>query len=422
MGKRSSARSYLETLQWAILPDALADILARAEDNMEAFFDVGDSSKTPFTRSGNTAIIDVKGVLFKRSNILTMLGIGTSIENMSAQFDLAMNDDSIKEILLAVDSPGGEVSGTNAFAEKIYQARGKKPIKSRVDGMMASAAYWIASASDSIEATDEVNMIGSIGVVATVYSNDPDERIFVSSNAPNKVPDPDTKEGQSVWKARVNKLEAIFIEKVARNRGVEENYVKASYGRGDVLLAKEALEAGMIDSLTNYNGGNMDKKELKERHTALYEDIVAEVTAPLTAQVTALQGEITELKASAEALQAQIPKKVELSPEIQAQLDDIKMTNATLEKQVLEAKLTGVLDEVKTDLMALHGKLGVDEIVAIGARFSSMQETIAKLGGAKGSDETDTDKSALVTAEVDRLVAAGMDRTSAYTKAYQKFN
>ena len=422
MGKRSSARSYLETLQWAILPDALADILARAEDNMEAFFDVGDSSKTPFTRSGNTAIIDVKGVLFKRSNILTMLGIGTSIENMSAQFDLAMNDDSIKEILLAVDSPGGEVSGTNAFAEKIYQARGKKPIKSRVDGMMASAAYWIASASDSIEATDEVNMIGSIGVVATVYSNDPDERIFVSSNAPNKVPDPDTKEGQSVWKARVNKLEAIFIEKVARNRGVEENYVKASYGRGDVLLAKEALEAGMIDSLTNYNGGNMDKKELKERHTALYEDIVAEVTAPLTAQVTALQGEITELKASAEALQAQIPKKVELSPEIQAQLDAIKMTNATLEKQVLEAKLTGVLDEVKTDLMALHGKLGVDEIVAIGARFSSMQETIAKLGGAKGSDETDTAKSALVTAEVDRLVAAGMDRTSAYTKAYQKFN
>ena len=141
MGKRSSARSYLETLQWAILPDALADILARAEDNMEAFFDVGDSSKTPFTRSGDTAIIDVKGVLFKRSNILTMLGIGTSIENMSAQFDLAMSDDSIKEVLLAVDSPGGEVSGTNAFAEKIYQARGKKPIKSRVDGMMASAAY-----------------------------------------------------------------------------------------------------------------------------------------------------------------------------------------------------------------------------------------------------------------------------------------
>ena len=166
----------------------------------------------------------------------------------------------------------------------------------------------------------------------------------------------------------------------------------------------------------------MDKKELKERHTALYEDIVAEVTAPLTAQVTALQGEITELKASAEALQAQIPKKVELPPEIQAQLDAIKTTNAALEKQVLEAKLTGVIDEVKTDLMALHGKLAVDEIVAIGARFSSMQATIAKLGVAQGSDETDTDKSALVTAEVDRLVAAGMDRTSAYTTAYQKFN
>src|SRR5574343_206924 len=314
MGKRSSARGYLETLQWAILPDALADMLARAEDNMEAFFDVGENSKTPFTRSGDTAIIDVKGVLFKRSNILTMLGIGTSIENISSQFDLAMNDDSVKEVLLAVDSPGGEVSGTNALAEKIYQARGKKPIKSRVDGMMASAAYWIASAADTIEATDEVNMIGSIGVVATVEPNCADERIFVSSNAPNKVPDPDTKEGQAVWKNRVNKLEAIFIEKVARNRGVEETYVKSSYGRGDVLLAKEALEAGMIDKLTNYNGGNMDKKELKERHTALYEDIVAEVTAPLTAQVTALQGEITELKASAEALQAQILKKVDLPP------------------------------------------------------------------------------------------------------------
>ena len=154
----------------------------------------------------------------------------------------------------------------------------------------------------------------------------------------------------------------------------------------------------------------------------MYEDIVAEAVAPFTAQVTALQEEIAELKASAEALRAQIPPKTELPPEIQAQLDAIKTANATLEKQVLEAKLTGVLDEVKTDLMALHGKLGVDEIVAIGARFIAMQATIAKLGTAQGSDETDANKDALVAAEVERLVAAGMDRTSAYTKAYQKFN
>ena len=411
---KSTSVSHLESLQWAITEEALRNVLAQAKENIEAFFDVGDAAKTPFRRDGNKAILDISGVLFKRSNILTLIGIGSSLENLSSQLTKAVDDADVKEIELHIDSPGGEVNGTNQFADQVYAARGKKPIKAIVKGAAASAAYWIASAADTIEATDETNMIGSVGVIMTVQPRGADERIFISSNAKRKNPDPDTDTGKDVYTGIVNRLEDVFIEKLARNRNVSTSFVKNNFGKGDILLAKEALKAKMIDSL---NGGNMEitAKILKDEYKAVHDEIVSAAVTPLTAELEDLKTKLQAATEETETLKAKLmPKAPDMPPEIAAKID-------ALEKDVLASKLAGVLDEPRKDLVALHGKLAIDEITKIGSHFVALQKKIDELGKQKSVAEGDTTVEAQINAEIESLVASGMSRTDAITAAHKKF-
>jgi hypothetical protein len=56
-----------------------------------------------------------------------------------------VNDPQVSEILLLVDSPGGEGVGLPETATAIYDARKIKPVNAMVTGMAASAAYYLAS-------------------------------------------------------------------------------------------------------------------------------------------------------------------------------------------------------------------------------------------------------------------------------------
>ncbi|MBO0155228.1 S49 family peptidase, partial [Vibrio parahaemolyticus] len=88
----------------------------------------------------------------------------TTTQLLAQDFTQALNDPSIKAILLNIDSPGGEAKGIHELAEMIYQARGKKRIIAYDGGNACSAAYWIASACDEI-VIDATGCAGSIGTV-----------------------------------------------------------------------------------------------------------------------------------------------------------------------------------------------------------------------------------------------------------------
>ncbi len=87
--------------------------------------------------------------------------------------------------------------------------------------MGASAAYWIASACDRIYASDSA-IVGSIGVQSFMKSETQDGTIrFVSSQSPAKNRDPGTGEGARDVQAVIDTLAEVFVQKVARNRGVD---------------------------------------------------------------------------------------------------------------------------------------------------------------------------------------------------------
>lgn len=110
------------------------------------------------------AIVPLMGSLIARGAFFGASHV-TSYEGFRSEMRRAAADEKVRAIVLAVDSPGGMVSGIDAAAASIRAAREVKPVTASVEGMAASAAYWLASQTGDI-AISSLSQVGSIGVVA----------------------------------------------------------------------------------------------------------------------------------------------------------------------------------------------------------------------------------------------------------------
>lgn len=221
-------------------PEALAAELGRPLDNTQ---------RTTMRRG--VAVIPVRGPITRYANLFNDVSGATSIELLARDFNASLVDPKCTAIVLEIDSPGGEVTGINEFAAMVYAARGSKPIVAYVGGLAASAGYWVASAADEI-VCDRTAQLGSIGIVAGVPNPDAktaEEIEIVSSQSPDKRPDVKTKEGRATIQDRVDALADVFLDVVARNRGVDVATVLKDFGRGGLLVGAEAVRRGVADRL-----------------------------------------------------------------------------------------------------------------------------------------------------------------------------
>jgi protease-4 len=74
------------------------------------------------------------------------------------------DDDSVKAVIVAINSPGGTTAGGEELYEALTALRAKKPVVSVVSELGASAAYMTAIATDRIYAR-RLSIVGSIGVL-----------------------------------------------------------------------------------------------------------------------------------------------------------------------------------------------------------------------------------------------------------------
>lgn len=202
---------------------------------------------------GEVAIIEINGIITRRFDPFLAFffgeGNGSNVEGIRAQLDEALEDDAVKAILLSIDSPGGELNGIPELAEAIFKARAKKPIIAHVSHQAASAGYWLASAANLIIAFESA-AVGSIGVMFSFPEFKGDGTVdIVSSVSPKKLIDVSTEEGRELMQAHADKLGKIFIQTIARNRGVEFDSVIEDFGKGDIKIGDDALAAKMVDGL-----------------------------------------------------------------------------------------------------------------------------------------------------------------------------
>lgn len=244
---------------------------------------------------GGVAIIDVIGATFKRANLFVAMSGATSYEIIRADLQAAVDNPKVKAILLNIDSPGGEASGVSEVAEAIHSMRGVKPITAYIGGMGASAGYWMASAADRI-VIDPTALLGSIGVQWAVRGDPPanDKQAktyrFVSSQSPLKNASPDTEEGFAHLQSAVDAMAQVFVETVARNRGVDTETVLKDFGKGGIFVGKDAVKAGLADELGSFegvlaelSGGRKKNQAIRPSHnkgTAMSETAAEPATEP----------------------------------------------------------------------------------------------------------------------------------------------
>lgn len=106
----------------------------------------------------------IEGVLVNKGKFIGQYCGETSYEGLWTQTTEARRDDSIKAVIVEVDSPGGEVDGLFDFAEELHALGQEKPTIAILTDMAASAAYLLASACGAI-VMPSTGVIGSIGAM-----------------------------------------------------------------------------------------------------------------------------------------------------------------------------------------------------------------------------------------------------------------
>ena len=253
--------SWCLATPWALMPErmtAYAAVLAhQAAGNAAA-----PEAATPrgrSARSGAIAVIPVYGTIVQRASQLDMCEGGTSTQMISNALADANADDSISQILLDIDSPGGSVYGVQELAAEI--AASKKPVIALANSLAASAAYWIGAAASEFHVTPG-GEVGSIGVWTAHQDmskalEDAGVKVTLISAGEFKVEGnpygPLSDDAQSFMQSRIDDYYAAFTQGVAKGRKVSVSDVRGNMGKGRVFGADQAMSAGMVDSVSTFD-------------------------------------------------------------------------------------------------------------------------------------------------------------------------
>lgn len=247
---------------WAMEQNGLETLLAiAARENdatpeaLEAYRAKALANTEQATERNGVAIISATGALFKRANLFTAMSGATSYEIMRRDLQAAVDSGKVKAAILNLDTPGGEASGAGELAAYVYSLRGKFPVTAYVNGMAASAGYWIAAAAQEI-VVDPQAILGSIGVQWAMSKRDEPKGVtsytFISSQSPLKNADPGTEDGAKQMQNAVDAMAQVFVEAVATYRGVATETVLSDFGKGGILVGQDAVNAGLADRVGNF--------------------------------------------------------------------------------------------------------------------------------------------------------------------------
>jgi protease-4 len=188
-------------------------------------------------------------------------GVILSPKQTVTQLKKFADDDSIKAIIIHVNSPGGGVAASEEIyreVKRIHDAK-KKRIVASIETVGASGAYYVASASDKIYA-DKGSIVGSIGVIAqwvnygellhwaklkdiTLKAGE-----FKDTGNPAREMTPSEHE---YLQSLIDNMHTQFIQAVADGRKVKEADIR-SIANGKVWTGEQAFSMKLVDQIADF--------------------------------------------------------------------------------------------------------------------------------------------------------------------------
>jgi signal peptide peptidase SppA len=249
----------LEESAWrrlAALLDAEAHGPPLVEREIRARLDTTPARPVSRAAGAATAVVPITGMLFKRKSFLGSLMGWQSLEEIVSAVEAAGADPRVQNVALLVDSPGGTTDGLPEAADVIAAVARRKPTTAIIDGLGASAAYWLASGAGTIVATPS-SQAGSIGVLLVHQET---SKLHEQLGITNTVMTagrgkgegnsfrPLTAEDRAAFQRKLDVFYSMFVRAVAAGRHTTPEAVRNGPA-GRVLVAVDALAAGLVDRI-----------------------------------------------------------------------------------------------------------------------------------------------------------------------------
>lgn len=187
----------------------------------------------------------------------TQLRDRTGSETMLHLIRKAVQDETIKAVVLRINSGGGSVTASEMIREELQEIRDAgKPFVVSMSGIAASGAYWISAEADEIWAYP-VTLTGSIGIFGIIPTfEDSLGHLGISSDGIGttnlatamNIAEPLTDEMKKVIQMNIDNGYRKFIDIVANGRKMVPEEIEP-IAEGRVFDGRTALQNGLVDRL-----------------------------------------------------------------------------------------------------------------------------------------------------------------------------
>jgi len=222
-----------------------------------SIYDYLSTIEEPKSESNNLiAIVNVEGTIVTGEASFNVAGSDTIVKNIRN----AIKDDSVKALVLRVNSPGGDVWASELITNALNEFKSSgRPIIASMGDIAASGGVWVTTHSDEIWAKPET-LTGSIGVYGIVPTLDGiyewagiqvdgtsstkagewDERLPMPDYVTNSI------------QASIDNTYKKFVTKVAENRKLSYKEILSVAG-GRIWSGEKALQLGLVDKIGDLN-------------------------------------------------------------------------------------------------------------------------------------------------------------------------
>jgi protease IV len=206
-----------------------------------------------------------EGLPFGKAHLarLAVTGIITDDRKLAEAVTKLAENDSVKALIVRINSPGGSVAGGESLHDAIATVAQKKPVVAVMGGTAASAGYMIAVPATRIFAR-EGTLTGSIGVLLeTAEFSGLLKTLGIQAEAITSGPLKDqpsfsrplTTEGRDVLHTLVMDMYDQFVGMVAAGRHMDAARVR-QLADGRAYTGRQALQLGLVDAI----GGEQDAR------------------------------------------------------------------------------------------------------------------------------------------------------------------
>ncbi|MEP0813289.1 MAG: signal peptide peptidase SppA [bacterium] len=225
-------------------------------------------------------LITIEGVIMASGGDGGAFGGSGGVSSMRVvkEINEYVDDNSIKGIIVRIDSPGGSAAASDEIWSALRKAKEKKKVVVSMGDVAASGGYYIATAADFIYA-NQSTLTGSIGVIFEgMEFSGLFEKLGIGTTTIKAGKDKDigsinrpmTAEEKAMLQALLDEVHEQFIGRVAEGRNLAVEEVR-KIATGMVFTGEQAKELHLIDEVGSFDDAFAKLEELCDEDLTLRE-------------------------------------------------------------------------------------------------------------------------------------------------------